>query len=375
MRRPRILYFSPVHHFKGGAERSLMDLVANPAVEPHVLVPRLGPISEKMHALGIPTSVIDFGDIENVRRPFNVRKGLAAARSTASAVRTLLRICKAHRIDIVHSNGLKPHVISALARRAGGPAAVAHIRDIPFTRAERAVWQLLRRSADRLILVSRACWPGMELPRNAVVVYNGVDVACITPRAYRPASPLRLGFIGRIDAAKGLHLLVDWIENAKKADADLRLVVRGRFDSSDSAYQDQIEAQTRRLGLRDQIEFQGFVANPEDVYAGIDVVCVPSHVPDPLPRAVMEPMARGIPVIGYPAGGILDMIEHRRTGFLASNAAEFLEAIEWVRSPGPLIDEVLANARSRIENTFSLQSAYRILAQIYDDLAHRPYTH
>jgi glycosyltransferase involved in cell wall biosynthesis len=343
-----------------------MDLVANPAVDPHVLVPGEGPIDEKMASLGIPTSLFDFGEIENVHRPFNLRKGLAAARDTVSAVRRLLRICAQHRIDIVHSNGLKPHVVSALARRVGGPPAVAHIRDIPFTSAEKAVWRLLRRGADRLILVSRACWPDEKLPRNVAVIHNGVDISAIALREFRPASPLRIGFIGRIDAAKGLHLLLAWIAEGRRSGLEPRLIVRGRFDND--AYRDQIEAQITRLGMQGQVDFQGFIADAGAVYADIDVVCVPSHVPDPLPRSVMEPMARGIPVIAYPAGGILDMVEHRQTGFLARDAGEFLAAVSSIQSDLSITREIAANARSRIETSFCLESAYRSLDKIYLDL-------
>jgi glycosyltransferase involved in cell wall biosynthesis len=364
--RPRVLFFSPVAYFKGGAERSLMDLVANPAIEAHVLVPGDGPIREKMASLGIPSSLIDFGEIENVHRPFNLGTGIAATRSTVSTARGLLRICKQHRIDIVHSNGLKPHVVGAVARRFGGPPAVAHVRDIPFTKAEKAVWRMLRHAADRLILVSRACWPDRVLPRNVVVIHNGVDTTSIRVREFRPASPLRLGFIGRIDASKGLHLLLDWIAEAERSGLSLRLIVRGRF--GDGAYQDEIGAQVARIGLQAKVDFQGFVADAEEVYSNIDVVCVPSHVPDPLPRSVMEPMARGIPVVAYPAGGILDMIEDRRTGFLAGNAVEFLAAVAAIGTDSPLIREVLVNARSRIDTEFCLKSAHRSLDKIYLDL-------
>jgi glycosyltransferase involved in cell wall biosynthesis len=188
-------------------------------------------------------------------------------------------------------------------------------------------------------------------------------MSSIAVREFRPASPLRIGFIGRIDAAKGLHLLLFWLAEAKRSGLELRLIVRGRFDSQ--SYRAQIDAEMSRLGMEHGVEFQGFIAEAEAVYSEIDVVCVPSHVPDPLPRAVMEPMARGIPVIAYPAGGILDMVEHRRTGFLARDAAEFLSAVSSIQRDSSLVREILANARTRIETAFSLEKAYRSLDKVY----------
>jgi glycosyltransferase involved in cell wall biosynthesis len=369
--RPRVLYFSSVAYFKGGAERSLMDLVANPGVEPHVLVPDRGPILDKMNSLGIPTSTIDFGAIENVHRPFNFLKGLAVIRSTLSAVRSLIHICRQHRIDVVHSNGLKSHVIGAIACRIGGPPAVAHIRDIPLTRAEMIVWTLLRLAANQLILVSRACWRSKDLPNNVIVIHNGVVTASIERQPFRPASPLRIGFIGRIDAAKGLHLLLDWASEARQANLGLDVFVRGRFDSSDPKYQDQIGTQIAKLDLQDHIHLQGFVSDPDAVYSDIDVVCVPSHVPDPLPRSVMEPMARGIPVLAYPAGGILEMIENRRTGFLISNAAEFIAAVRLIISDKAAVENIAENAQDKIDTEFSLTRVHSNINAIYQTLLSR----
>ena len=45
--KPRVLFLSPVPDFKGGAERSLWDLVANPQIEPLLVVPAEGALSTR----------------------------------------------------------------------------------------------------------------------------------------------------------------------------------------------------------------------------------------------------------------------------------------------------------------------------------------
>ena len=42
--KPKVLFLSPVGFFKGGAERSLQDLLANPQITPFVMAPEDGPI-------------------------------------------------------------------------------------------------------------------------------------------------------------------------------------------------------------------------------------------------------------------------------------------------------------------------------------------
>ena len=54
MSRLRVLFFAAVPNFKGGAARSLMDLLTNPGVDPFLAVPAEGPIGAQADTLGIP---------------------------------------------------------------------------------------------------------------------------------------------------------------------------------------------------------------------------------------------------------------------------------------------------------------------------------
>ena len=345
-----------------------MDLLANPTIDPQVAIPGSGPIFDRITTQGIKVHVVPFGDIEKVHRPFTLRKGIGATTSAIRAVRLLLRICKSQKIDVLHSNGLKAHVISAAFGYLAGQLLILYaIRDIPHTRTERILWMALRHIADHLILVSKACWPLPQLPANATVIHNGIDLPRVKLRPFRPIIPLKIGFIGRIDMAKGLHLLLGWMNQARSNGLELILVVRGRFDSTDANYKNQITDFISSSGLQECVRFDGFVSNPGNVYSDLDLVCVPSHVPDPLPRSVMEPMARGIPVIAYPAGGILEMIDDLKTGFLVSNANQFIQAIRSLQMDGGLIDRMIVAARSKIQTEFSLGLLYAKCNAIYAD--------
>jgi len=53
---------------------------------------------------------------------------------------------------------------------------------------------------------------------------------------------------------------------------------------------------------------------------------------DNLPNTVLEAMACGTPVVGFDIGGIPDMIEHKKTGYLAvaADVDDLLAGIDWV---------------------------------------------
>ena len=373
----RVLFLSPVPDFKGGAEQSLLDLLGNPAVEPLLVVPACGPLSEHASSKNVPVQVLELGSIGDVRRPFRFAHGIRVVLRLLAVARQLVKICRRRGIDLVHSNGLKAHVIAVTARLVGGPPCITHIRDIANTRTERIVWKTLQHLSDQMILVSRACWPSRELPRNVQVVYNGLRI----PAAERlaPRKPeLILGFIGRIHPAKGLHVLLSWIADAWSAGLPLRLIVRGAFAKEAPAYEGEIAKQIEALGLASQVVFEGFVADRDKVYLGVDVVCVPSIAPDPLPRSVMEAMGRGLAVVASPSGGIPEMIVHGENGFLVSNQQDFATAMRRLLSEPELLREIGRNARDRCVSMFALERLHRDVGHVYAraacTLAARPAT-
>jgi glycosyltransferase involved in cell wall biosynthesis len=363
----KVLYLSPVAYFKGGAERSLFDLLGNPNVEPIVIAPEEGPILERAKKMGLKTYVLDFGRINSIRRPFSFIKGLGALIDLWSAAKMLKNIAYSENIQIMHSNGLKAHFINCLSSFFDNSLkSVVHIRDIPYTRTEFLVWKIIYQLCDVMILVSRACWTGQVLPAKCSIVHNGTALYPHVKSVLENIPPLSLGFVGRIHPAKGLHLLIQWLSVARKEGIDVRLSVRGSFSEDAPLYEAEIKAQIATLG--GVVEFAGFIDSAEDLYKGIDIVVVPSEIPDPLPRSVMEAMARGIPVIGYPAGGIFEMVEDGRTGFLVKNSAEFTTVIRNILTSPDQLKLITEQARRRIEDEFSIDLLHQKVFRIYESI-------
>jgi glycosyltransferase involved in cell wall biosynthesis len=62
------------------------------------------------------------------------------------------------------------------------------------------------------------------------------------------------------------------------------------------------------LGIERQVSFVGFRADVRPYLRDFDVAVVPSVYPDPLPRAVIESMAMGKPVLAFDVGGVKEML-------------------------------------------------------------------
>lgn len=367
--KPKVLFLSPVGFFKGGAERSLQDLLASPYITPLLLAPEEGPILETGRGKNIPSSVLNFGLINTIRRPFSFSKGIGVLKSLFSAALTLKNYSQDTKISIVHSNGLKAHMINVVCRRMGGPKAIIHIRDIPYTKAEKLVWHIMYALCDHMILVSAACWPKQSLPKKCIVIHNGIVPSQIDRCAPSKINKheLVLGFIGRIHPAKGLHLLIDWMAQARKKGYNIKLSIRGAYAEETPEYSLQISETIKSMNLNEHIEFLGYIDDPKKVYEHLDIVVVPSEIPDPLPRSVMEAMARGFIVFGYPSGGILDMIDDDQSGFLVKDSLTFINALQTITEDPKKYDRITNKAREKIEKDFTLDHLHSAVFSVYKD--------
>jgi glycosyltransferase involved in cell wall biosynthesis len=330
--RYRVLFLSPVAELKGGAERNLIDLLDMPDMDAVLAVPASGPLSAHAEARRIPVVAYDMGAVAQVHRPLKLHTMLLAMRDAVRAARQIARLSRDHRCDFVHSNGMKTHVISGLARVLFGVKVVQHVNDIPYSGLEKRVWRLLRHLADHVIVLSRPCWPG-PIAGNVHIIPSALVVPPGEPSWRAPQRPIRLGFVGRFHPQKGLDLLIDWVAAARDAGIDWHLVLRGRASPEETGYWRRIEARIREAEIADRITVEGWKDWQSDwraVYAGIDVLLVPSVLPEPLGRVIMEALGSGVPAIAYPAGGIPTLVKHGVTGYLADTPSSFVSALRSV---------------------------------------------
>ena len=119
--------------------------------------------------------------------------------------------------------------------------------------------------------------------------------------------PLRLGYIGRLESAKGLDLLIDtYISSPVISGVDLLIAGDG-----DHAYIKKINSKifgtrARIVGEVDSCEF----------LSKIDVLVVPSLWNEPFGRVIIEAYSHGVPVIASKRGGIMENVIEGRTGYI-----------------------------------------------------------
>jgi glycosyltransferase involved in cell wall biosynthesis len=135
------------------------------------------------------------------------------------------------------------------------------------------------------------------------------------PRSNKSTDVLRLGFLGRCDPLKGVHVLVDAVKRLP-ADVAIELDICAiGTDSEAEKYRDVIlrsAAGDRRIRFRPALEH----AEVGDFLARIDALAVPSQWLETGPLVLLEAFAAGTPVIGSDLGGIKELVSHERDGLL-----------------------------------------------------------
>ena len=169
-------------------------------------------------------------------------------------------------------------------------------------------------------LTAAGTFPRAAAGQQPIRIIRGNNAVDALPDAVPPVprTPLRLGFMGRLDPSKGLENLIDAVRRLPEGAAVLSIAGTGKPDYTAALHGQAAGA----AGIR----FVGHAA-PSAFFPSIDLLVIPSIWEDPFPRVFHEALAYGVPSLASPLGGLSEVVEHGRNGFLiAGTDAEALFA-------------------------------------------------
>jgi glycosyltransferase involved in cell wall biosynthesis len=148
--------------------------------------------------------------------------------------------------------------------------------------------------------------------------------------------PLNLLFSGRITEEKGVFEAVEAVASLRQAGINCRLELVGWYD--DPVFPSRLRDHARRLGALEHIVDTGYCpAGPQLMarYQAADVLVVPSRAKrvagrmvtfEGFPRAALEAMATGLPVVASNVGGLADRLSEKTAVLVEPNASQALAA-------------------------------------------------
>ena len=243
------------------------------------------------------------------------------------------------------------------------------------------VWNRKRRAWKNLNLTIVApsqwmssCAKASALFRNLRVetIPNGIDIQKYRPISRSVARDL-LGLrqdknivlfgAGTVtDPRKGLQLLRSALKKLSQSEWRNNLCLL-TFGVSHQDFQADLGLQSHNLGkLNDDLALA-------IAYSAADIF-VASSTQDNLPNTVMEALACGVPCVAFNIGGIPDMIEHQRNGYLAKpfEIEDLAKGMTWILEDKGRHQKLCVRSREKVEQEFSHERQARRYLSLYNEL-------
>ncbi|HRQ86822.1 MAG TPA: glycosyltransferase [Candidatus Saccharibacteria bacterium] len=204
-------------------------------------------------------------------------------------------------------------------------------------------------------------------------VSNGIDLVRFKPgkvpneifEKYNiPRDTPIVSYVGRVDAEKHLHILVNAFAKVQ-SQLPAHLLIVG-----DGTERDRLENLTHELSIHDSVTFTGRVTDTdiELLHRVGTVFCMPS--PAELQSiATLEAMASGQPVVAVDAGALKELCQHNKNGFLCKqdDDQEIAKGLLAILGDKKLRDR-FSKESLKIAHTHSLETTLDEFEAIYQKL-------
>ena len=396
----KIVFLNPSGEL-GGAETALLDLMAavrlaRPSWALSLVASAPGPLHERASALGIPSIALTFpeplarvGEWANRRSPWAwLRFAACASRASIPAVgyaRILRRRLGEMRPDVVHTNGLKMHLLGALCAPRGA-RLVWHLHDYPDARPLSAL--ALRAHASRCsIAIANSDSVAAHARRlfgsrlGVRTVHNAVDLDRFRPDGHSldldalaalpplPSSAIRIGLVATFARWKGHDVFLKALRHVRAAAQVRGYVIGGPiYRTSGSQFSvAELRAIAHAEGLSNtSVGFVGHVDDVPGALRALDIVVHASVEPEPFGLAVAEAMACGRPVIVSDAGGAAEIATGGAIFHRPGDARDLAARLSELINQPELRTSLAASGRTAAIRLFARQRLADALTPIYE---------
>jgi glycosyltransferase involved in cell wall biosynthesis len=175
-----------------------------------------------------------------------------------------------------------------------------------------------------------------------------------------PKDTAVIGTVARLVERKGIDVLLRAFGILRPSHR-AHLVVVG-----DGPLGEELRALAHELRIEDSVSWLGFQADPVKWLQAMDVFAFPSRL-EGVPNAVLEAMATGLPIVATNIGGVVDLLEEGRTGFLIppEDSGALAAALDRLLRNASLCADLSYRARKQAVEVFSLSGNISRLMDLY----------
>lgn len=278
-----------------------------------------GAIYEQMKSMGMNTY-----NLESLGGKFNLKK-----------LKLLKRLAKEHDVIVVHHGDPFLKMYFIFLKYISGKRMITMVHScyddvhfVDYSRLKRMVCDEIFKKglkiSDAVVYVSEAGKNTYEkkfgkINKNSYIVYNGISPEKLKDGAANKlvqVAPYNITYIGRLAKIKGVDILL-------KATAIVNEKMKVRLSIiGDGMERKELENLARTLNIENIVTFYGQQVDVKPYLKNASLFVYPSTCQEVFGISIVEAMAFGIPCISNMVGGIPEVIENGKSGYLCKTFSE-----------------------------------------------------
>ncbi len=295
----------------------------------------------------------------------------------------LAHIIDENDVDMIHMHWTKdiPFVVLAkmLSRRK---PKIIQTRNMTMTRFKDDFYhKFLYKNIDLMLPVTYQVKEQLEkfIPEDirpkVEVLYMGSDkpkmldakeLEAFKQTTFGEEDRFHVGMVGRINEAKGQHLLIKALSKIDNKKVNAYFVGHEMKEG----YIQELQELAKTLGVEKRVHFLGFMKNPHHFFQACDVIVMGSKR-ETFGLVVIEAMQAQTAVIGSNSGGVVEIIDDGITGMLfeAGSYESLAQKIIMLHNDKKLLEEIALNGQKKCDEKFSNEKQFEKLGVILKDLS------
>ncbi|MDQ0591918.1 glycosyltransferase involved in cell wall biosynthesis [Chryseobacterium ginsenosidimutans] len=208
-------------------------------------------------------------------------------------------------------------------------------------------------------------YPDLKIPENQVIL-NAIPIEELKQKslAFKPKLPNKPVFVSvaRLHSRKGFHKLMDAHAKLLKDGFDHHIIVIG-----DGEEMENLKKQSESLKVTDSFQLLGSSMNPYPHVKNADFFILPSES-ESWPLIIADSLILQKPIISTNVGGIPEMIEHEKTGYLINyKTDEMYDSMKKFITDPQLVSQIKENLKD-IEKQFDNHKIFNAVENIITNL-------
>ena len=358
-----------------GSDKTLLLLLKNldtSKFKAVVILPFDGPLKEALEKENIEVVIAPV--LKLYRKLFTPKNILGFFSDIRKAFKIVNELHNKHQFDLIYSNTLAVllGIMYAWKKNIKHLWHVHEIIEKPNLFKKGFIQLLGLQSNSTIVYNSKATqvfWEANEkIAKKGMVIWNGLEInfSDVNPttvseirknKFFVYSDEIVIALVGRISRWKGQMILLEAFNELIQKRTNIKLVFVGAPPPNQENFQEDLEKKITELHLEKNVLILPFQNEIQKIWQAIDIAVVPSTEPEPFGMVAIEAMLAYKPVVASNHGGLSEIVEDSKTGFLVqpNNQQELVVAIDKLIQSEDVRKQMGKNGFDRVITNFSVE--------------------